>query len=373
MYSLTLVSRFFSGTLLVLVLSLCCLAWNTGVQAANAPYQRYDPIVQQLNEMVNADAHLDKALKGMLKSAPKSNPWYGHSVGDIYQYLNHLLSEPLSPGIPQENFFLLRYSPAGLQFFNDPKIRSWFEAYFHKIGVKMKSPMSRPFVKKWLANPEMKMQDFVIPPGGYKTFADFFDRSLKPGLRPIHGKDDNRVIDSPNDGTTRLLLAQVNNAHDIRAKGDVLDIREIFNNNPLAQKFIGGPVVKLMLSELDYHHFHAPVSGKVVFSSVFSGLRTAEHSWEKSTFNHARGVYIFYNPCVGYVGMVPIGFWMVGSINLLKKAGDYVTKGDDVGQFELGSSILMFFEPGKVNVDSQQQVPIKVRQPLAHTLFSCKK
>ncbi len=340
-------------------------------------HKKFALVVRNLEEIVGANPNLAKAIKGMLIQAPKNSIWHYKTVHDVYVYLNHLLKTPIIPGVPEESFFSLRYSKMGLRFYDNPMIRSWFESFFHQIYINMSLPSSRPLIKQWeqTLGVKLHMQDFIIPKGGFKSFLAFFDRHLKPGMRPISNQFDNSVIVSPNDGKSKLFMAQVNNKQAIQVKGDKLNIRDIFNNNLLAEKFIGGPVIKQFLSETNYHHFHAPVSGQVVYADIFSGLRTAEHHWERTTFNHNRAVYIIYNPCVGYVGMVPVGFWDVGSIDLFKKKGDLITKGEEIGQFKLGSSILLFFEPDRIitNETKAKYIPIKVGQQLGHTRLACKK
>lgn len=360
--------------LLVLPLVYCNQA--LAITEAATHQDKLHPIVEQLETIIRTDPTLDKALKDMLMEAPKSNPWSSKSASDVYEYLNSFLKEPLLPGLPQRSFFELRNSDAGEKFFNHPVIRSWGEDFFRQIYVAMNSPSSRALIKKWQATPNinLNMQDFIVPKDGFKNFNDFFSRRLKPGVRPISSPGDDSVIVSPNDGFTELLIPQLRNKQDIMAKGDRLNIRDIFNNNPIAQKFIGGSVIEQHLGVTNYHHFHAPISGKVVYSDVLSGIRTAdEQNWEKSTFNHDRGVYILHNPCVGYVGMVPVGFWMVGSIDLFKQAGDDITKGEEIGQFKLGSAMLLFFEHDRIKVNSRGSRPIKVGQQLAQTQLACGK
>ena len=46
----------------------------------------------------------------------------------------------------------------------------------------------------------------------------------------------------------------------------------------------------------------------------------------------------------GYVGMVVIGMYDISSINLIKKIGDEVKAGEEIGNFAYGGSeIILFF------------------------------
>lgn len=58
-------------------------------------------------------------------------------------------------------------------------------------------------------------------------------------------------------------------------------------------------------------------------------------------------IVIDAGPEIGLVGVAPVGFWGVGSMEVYIKEGDEIKRGDYIGHFLYGgSSILLTFEPG---------------------------
>jgi len=353
----------------------------------NKPYSR---VVQNLKQIVDSNPSVKKQLITAFREMPSESYWYGKaiksywkgkSINSIYPFFNNWLyynPEPNTPFKYAIPFSQLAYSKQGMQFVRLRPIRSWLITFFRARGHYIDSPASTKHLASWLNDPRIKIKQYIIPKHGYKSFNEFFTRKLKKGEREISGMNNNEIIDSPNDGTMQIMIPALKNNSILKAKGDQLNIREIFNGNPIADKFIGGPVILTGLGIYNYHHYHAPVSGKVVAANTFSGLYDPDNSPDmyQITYKHRRGIYIFQNPCVGYVGMVPIGFWMVGSVNLNKKIGDYVTKGEDVGHFAYGgSAILLFFEPNKISLikelSKKRQISVLMGQYFAKSIAKC--
>jgi phosphatidylserine decarboxylase len=212
---------------------------------------------------------------------------------------------------------------------------------------------------------QIDMTQFVIPEGGYKTFWDFFLRKVKPGARPIAAPNDPTVVVSPSDGGTCQIF--VNNLDtNFKIKRDELNIRQALNDSPYAEKFVGGPVLDTLLWFTDYHHFHAPVSGKIVELSEYPGSYNYdfdEVSWYADLAKHKRLCYVFETEAHGYVAMIPVGFWGVGSCIPTVKEGDVVKKGQEIGHFGYGgSSILLVFEPGAIEYTKNFPVNRKNRR-----------
>ena len=251
-----------------------------------------------------------------------------------------------------------------------PVLFPWLMSFFRSFRAFMEQPESLAYVNNWLDLPEVRIQDFIVPVGGFTSFNDFFGRRLKPGVRPIDSPYDDAVITSPNDGTVKVMHTGIAGHTPIRAKGDVLNIGRVFGNHPLANRFIGGTVVNSTLHEYSYHHFHAPVSGTIVQADLYpevSDVDTGNPSpWSANSYNFHRGAYIIHNPELGYVGVVPVGVMFISNITLLAKAGTYVKKGQELGHFAFGgSTLLLFFEPGAVTTTFlDKERPIQVGQTI---------
>ena len=245
--------------------------------------------------------------------------------------------------------------------------RSWFIKFMDARGEWLKTHASARHMSTIMKQAKWNLKEFRVPKGGYKTFYDLFLRDFKRGRRPIADKKDNRVVISPAEGRLMWLYRNVQDRDSFTSKGDVINIRQILNNKkPYTEKFIGGDIMNVFLWYTDYHWFHAPVSGKIVDISEYSGVYNynfEKENWFSTTAKHKRTAIIYKTKHLGYVAMIPIGFWEVASIVLTVKKGDRVIKGDRVGHFGYGgSAIILLFEKGRFQSNFPYTGPMEPTQ-----------
>jgi len=215
------------------------------------------------------------------------------------------------------------------------------------------------------------LREFITPDGGFRTYSDFFLRALHADSRPIGGADDPSVIVSPCDCGGFYLTLGIQNSVAYELPEKYNDTFGLADSMPeeYGQRFLGGPLLDFLLWFTDYHHFHSPVSGKVVFVGNYAGTYNYDFDnfdpndpnrpqtstafndtaqWYETINKHKRTVVIIENELMGLVAFIPVGFWAVGSISVFIKEGDILEKGDYIGYFDYGgSSILLAFEPGQ--------------------------
>jgi phosphatidylserine decarboxylase len=223
------------------------------------------------------------------------------------------------------------------------------------------------------------MDDYDVPKNGFTSFNDFFLRQVKPEKRPIGGEGDPSILISPADGAVCQVYAE-NLDTSFKIKRDEINVRQALNNSVYADRFIGGPVLNILLWFTDYHYFHSPVSGKVVEIGEYAGsynYNFSDVNWYKQLAKHKRSCYIFETERFGYMAMIPVGFWGVGSIVTKIKAGDTVKKGEKIGNFAYGgSSILLIFEPDAIRYSQCFPIfnsgdggtPVKARQTIGKSI-----
>ena len=73
------------------------------------------------------------------------------------------------------------------------------------MGRKYDHESSRGHIAAFVAYYAIDLSEFDEPPGGYRTFNDFFFRRLKEGRRPIAGKADDSVLVSPADSRVTVF------------------------------------------------------------------------------------------------------------------------------------------------------------------------
>ncbi|MCP5286521.1 MAG: phosphatidylserine decarboxylase [Burkholderiaceae bacterium] len=190
-----------------------------------------------------------------------------------------------------------------------------------------------------------------------------FTRALKPGARPVDPHPE--VLCSPCDAIVGAC-GPVRDGQILQAKGMPYAMADLFGGDPLANEFIGGSYVTLRLTSAMYHRFHAPADARLVDVTYISG-----DTWnvnpialvrvERLFCRNERAVLPLTLPDGACIALVPVAAILVASLRLhaldvrlhLKYRGPNrlpcdvpVRKGEELGWFEHGSTIIVFAPPG---------------------------
>ena len=222
-------------------------------------------------------------------------------------------------------------------------------------------------------------------PYRYATFNEFFTRALKDGARPVAGDMD--AIACPVDGFVSEA-GTIERDRLLQAKGRYYRLSELLAEQPWARHFEGGSFATIYLAPFNYHRVHMPVRGKLletvyVPGSLFSvNAVTAQHV--PNLFARNERVLTLFDTAVGRFALVLVGALNVGSMGTVW-AGDItpaarrviskvpappttLEKGAELGRFNMGSTVIMLFEPNRtlwlpgVRAGST----VRLGQPLGH-------
>jgi len=323
-----------------------------------------------LNDLIASTPGLASVITEVLSSQPDSSFWRGKNSDDLVSFFDSWLSynpQPENPGKYIRLFDELANSSEGELLFNNNVFSSWFISFLDARGAYLGTEASASCVPAWLADTVIHIDQYVVPEEGFCCFNDFFLRTLKPESRLLDGAGDPSILVSPADGAIhRIFAADLETNFEV--KRDVLNIRQALNNSSYADRFIGGDIVDILLWFTDYHRFHSPVSGELVYAGEYAGsynYNFADVDWFKELAKHKRLCYIIDSEKFGFVAMIPVGFWGVGSIVTECQVGDYLEKGQEMGHFAYGgSSILLVFEPGAIAFTpeiTEQSQPVQVK------------
>jgi phosphatidylserine decarboxylase len=215
----------------------------------------------------------------------------------------------------------------------------------------------------------------------FNSLHDCFIRELKPGARPID--PDPAVLTSPCDAIVGAS-GRVEDGQVIQAKGFPYPLRDLLGDPALEEIYRDGTYVTLRLTSSMYHRFHAPHDCQVEQVTYFSGdtwntnpitIRRVERLFCKNERAVIRTRLTASGHCIT---LVPVASILVASIRLhfadillhLEYRGPNVipcdaraSKGQELGWFELGSTIIVFAPPGFALLVDEGQV-IKMGQPL---------
>lgn len=207
----------------------------------------------------------------------------------------------------------------------------------------------------------------------YPSFGDFFARRLRRGARQIDTAPG--AIISPCDGA--LAARGIAFAGElVQAKGRKYQLAELVADAELATRLTGGPYATIYLSPRDYHRVHAPVDARILGYDYLPGAlwpvnpRVAARR-DGLLVRNERVVIRMNAGDLGHVALVMVGASGVGNIRLaaglgtsldsaewraaaeprrIELAGVTVQRGDELGAFRLGSTVVLLFEPGKVEL-----------------------
>ena len=198
----------------------------------------------------------------------------------------------------------------------------------------------------------------------FKSLHACFTRALKPGARPVDA--DARVLTSPCDAIVGAC-GTVEGTELLQAKGFPYTLGDLLADPALVEAYRGGTYVTLRLTSSMYHRFHAPHDGTVERVTYISGdtwnvnpiaLKRVEWLFAKNE----RAVIRTRLAGSGHlVTLVPVAAILVASIrlhfldvvmNMNYRGATTIDcdaafkKGDELGWFEHGSTIIVFAPPG---------------------------
>jgi len=214
-----------------------------------------------------------------------------------------------------------------------------------------------------------KVDEAELALGAYPSLGDFFARRLREGARSV--AEDRSAIISPCDG----VIAARGTADDgalVQAKGRHYLLSELVADEDLAARLTGGAYITIYLSPRDYHRVHAPVGGRLERYDYLPGAlwsvnpRVAVRR-DRLLARNERVVIRLNAPGIGDVAVVMVGAAGVGNIAVthgfdsasVRATGEVrrvelenvtVARGDELGAFRLGSTVVVLFPPGKVEL-----------------------
>ena len=216
----------------------------------------------------------------------------------------------------------------------------------------------------------------------YKNLQAFFVRNLKAGSRPI---SENKIV-SPADGKLAISGEIREEAQLIQAKGKYYSADELLgaeNRDLKSRLLLDGSYLQIYLSPRDYHHVHSPVDGAIVARAHIEGSLFPVNNWAckkiGNLFLRNERVVLFIESDSGLFALVMVGALNVGSISLSFEGlqtnkqsfcrlfrrprentknfqpGLEIRKGQRLGTFNLGSTVILLSEKYKFIPPSQME------------------
>ncbi len=230
--------------------------------------------------------------------------------------------------------------------------RAWFS---HWYGWRMNRPASAKKVLPFIVDYGVDVDEFARPPLSFKTFNEFFYRTLKPGARPV--AEGGGVAVLPADGR-HLVFPDAEASAGFYVKGARFTPAELLGDAALGAEFAGGSLVISRLCPVDYHRFHFPVAGvpgepELINGWLYSVSPVALRRNVRYLVQNKRVRTVVDSPEFGRVAVVEIGATCVGSIGQEFVPGRAVAKGEAKGWFAFGGScVATVFQRGRIRFDA---------------------
>ena len=208
-------------------------------------------------------------------------------------------------------------------------------------------------------------------PSGFATFNDFFIRELRDGARDIDDDDD--AIVSPVDGTISFA-GPIRGDSIFQAKGIDYTLGDLLATDlDEAARYIDGSFATIYLAPYNYHRVHAPLAGELVAARYVPGdlfsVNEATVANLRGLFRRNERLVMHFRTAAGPAALIFVGALNVGSISTPwtgeirpRKAGAVdvldlgshptrVEKGDLLGWFNMGSTVILLLPPGTCEWD----------------------
>jgi len=216
----------------------------------------------------------------------------------------------------------------------------------------------------------------------FTSVRDCFTRELKDGARPVDA--DPALMTSPCDAIVGACGA-IEGTKLYQIKGFPYRLEELLHDPALVERYRDVRYVTLRLTASMYHRFHAPCDGRVERVTYIAGDTwnvnpIALKRVEKLFCRNERAILQMRLPGDDVITLVPVAAILVAGIRLNflanlrdldhdgpKTAGCDAAfhKGDEMGWFEHGSTIIVFAPKGFAPCDGVQDgVAIRMGQPL---------
>ena len=208
----------------------------------------------------------------------------------------------------------------------------------------------------------------------YPSFNAFFTRPLRDDARPLAAAD----VVSPVDGAISQL-GDIAGGRLLQAKGRDFTVVDLLGGDwERTSRYADGRFATIYLSPKDYHRVHMPVAGRLTATRYIPGKLfsvngvTAEHV--DRLFARNERLVCHFETARGPMAMVLVGAMIVAGIETVWAGRiappprqpvtvDYMNlpapvelgKGEEMGRFMLGSTVILLFPEGGLSLDSRLQ------------------
>lgn len=239
--------------------------------------------------------------------------------------------------------------------------------------------LTHGFIRRYIAHYRVDMSEAADPIADhYRSFNAFFTRALRPQARPRAAA----AWLCPVDGAISQL-GSLDDGRLLQAKNRTYSAAALLADPGYAAAFDRGAFATIYLSPRDYHRIHMPCAGRLLRMTHVPGtlysVNPATTRGIDQLFARNERVICAFDTAHGPLAVVLVGATIVGSIatswhgvvNATRPAQirhwDYgeashrLEAGAELGQFLLGSTVVLLFAPGAIRFNAHWHAERPVR------------
>ncbi|CAM3931921.1 phosphatidylserine decarboxylase [Mesobacillus thioparans] len=234
----------------------------------------------------------------------------------------------------------------------------WTSAILHKFA---KSKSSKKIIPSFAKTYQINQEEMEKSIEEYESLHHFFIRNLKKGARKVD--EDPFAVVSPVDSVIEDI-GEIEADRTIKVKGKVYSISEMLGNDEAMARYEQGTYMIFYLSPSHYHQIHSPVAGNVVNQWTLGkksypvnkiGLKYGNYPLSK---NFRKITEIRHE--AGIMAVIKVGAMFVNSIETTH-AKPSLEKGEQMAYFTFGSTVVLLFEKGTVNLLPNIKPPYHIK------------
>lgn len=233
------------------------------------------------------------------------------------------------------------------------------------VHIELPRFLSKIIIVLFAKSYNINLQEAEKPAEDYPSLGEFFVRRLKAGVRPLGSAWALHPADSLVTQAAPIAAGQL-----VQAKNKNYSLESFTKDSKALEKYGQGFFVTYYLCPTDYHRVHSPVTGRIVRAVHIPGALWPVNSWSTDNIHELFSVnermLVEIETDRGLVGLMFVGATNVGQIILAfdsdmvgnqllssapreKTYNVEIKKGDEIGMFRMGSTVVMLYSQPPAN------------------------
>ncbi|MFC7684602.1 phosphatidylserine decarboxylase [Ureibacillus sp. GCM10028918] len=207
------------------------------------------------------------------------------------------------------------------------------------------SPISKNLIGRYSKVYEIDHTEVSREINSFTSLQDFFTRQLKEEVRPVNPAKD--IFVSPVDAKIESF-GRIDEDAIFTVKGKPYTLLDLLGNEQVINKYKNGKYIVFYLSPANYHRIHSPIDGTVIRQYILGNKSYPVNQLgltygKKPISKNYRMISELQFPENKHVTLVKVGAMFVNSITLTNVSTSW-KKGEEIGFFGFGSTVVMLFE-----------------------------